>query len=154
MTMSSNWKKAIEGFKLLFGQEPELEKFDGRMTFQKTSYLLKRLGVQFEKIEFTWYHRGPYSFEIGGTQPHYQKSEPGLTEKEKELVQKNKNHVLEFLKDADQAELYSSIAYLAFEEGLNEEKTVHKMGLMKPWFNVEQVKEARKKIIGFFGQPA
>ncbi len=151
--MSTDWKKAMEGFKLVFGREPKLKDFNERLTFQKTSYLLKRLGVGFEKASFTWYHRGPFSFEIWGMRPHYEKNDAGLTEEEKQLILTHKTALAGFLQNSDKAELYSSTAFLAFEETLDEEKTVHKMSLMKPWFNAEQVKEARKKVIRFFGQP-
>lgn len=152
--MGKDWKKAMEGFRLIFGRDPKLKDFDERLTFQKTNYLLKRLGVQFEKLDFTWYHRGPFSFEIWGTRAPFEKNDAGLSEEEKQLVLKHKTVLATFLQKPDDAELYSSVAFLALDEKLDEEKTVHKMSLMKPWFNAEQVKEARKKIIEFFGQPA
>ncbi len=152
MVMSSAWKKAIQGYKQVFGKEPNLNNFEQRMTFQKTVYVLKLFGIQFDKISFTWFHRGPYSFEIGGLHPSVTSADDGLTEKEAQLIKDHKKELLEFLQKPDNAELYASVAFLHYDEKLDEEKTIHKMSLMKPWFAAEQVKDARKKVLEFFEQ--
>ena len=148
--MNNAWSKAIEVYKQVFGKEPDLADFDNRLLFQKTAYLAKLFGVNFDSISFTWYDRGPYSFDIAGIYPKSTHLPHELKDGEIQKIRSNKKKLLEFLSNPKDAELYASVAYLLFEEKLNEKETVHRMNLIKPWFKQKEVEGAIKKVKGYF----
>jgi hypothetical protein len=69
-----------------------------------------------------------------------------LAQEETENIKKNKAALAEFLKDPNTAELYASVAYLSFEERLDEKEVIRKMGLIKPWFKQEDIARALQKL--------
>jgi len=139
------YQKAIEAYKLIF-PELRLNSFEERLKFQKTIYLLKAFGVNFQELNFTWYKRGPYCFELIGVQYRKGTETNNLAQEETENIKKNKAALAEFLKDPNTAELYASVAYLSFEERLDEKEVIRKMGLIKPWFKQEDIARALQKL--------
>ena len=148
--MVAVWGKALAAYSALFDKTPNLEDFDSRIHFQKTVYALKLLGINFGDIHFTWFHRGPYSFEIAGKYPKNVSGENSLTPKEKQILEKNKVRLKEQLKEPRNAELFSSVAYLVFEEKMGDADVVHRMGLVKPWFAEEQVRQTISGVKQYF----
>lgn len=148
--MATIWGKALAAYSALFGKTPNLEDFDSRIHFQKTIYALKLLGINFGDIHFTWFHRGPYSFEIAGKYPKNALDENSLTPNEKQTLEKNKVPLKEQLKEPRNAELFSSVAYLVFEERLDDADVVHRMGLVKPWFTEEEIRQAISGVKQYF----
>lgn len=142
--MGSIYKKAIKAYEIIFGKL-NLDTFDGRLKFQKTIYFLKILGVNFQELNFTWYKRGPYCFDLVGVQYKESQVENDLSTKEENKILENKEKIKEIMQTSEKAELFSSVAYLLVDEKLQDDDIVKRMDLVKPWFKKEEVEEAIKE---------
>ena len=149
MTENGTWR-AIDAYELIFGKL-DLGSFQRRLLFQKTIYFLKLLGVQpFKDLNYTWYKRGPYCFELGGI---YRKIYPDkiyLTSEEKESVLKHKKIISALISDEKSSELNSSVAYLVYDEKLSDVEVIKRIALTKPWFEQKDVELALLNIKEIF----
>lgn len=136
-------EKAVAAYEAIFG-ELNLDNFDKRLHFQKTVYLLKYLGINFSNLNFTWFRRGPYCFQIVGIQHRTINTADALDRVEKEKINQIKPIVESLMKDSRSAELYSSVAFLRAEEKLSSEQIIYRMKLVKPWFTQQEVEEGMK----------
>ncbi|GEM_PF-3497954 len=150
--MGDVYKKALEAYKLIFGKV-KLNTFEDRLQFQKTIYLLKIFGVNFQELNFTWYKRGPYCFDLAGIgYKKAMKNENNLTGIEIKKIEANKTRIIELMTEPKEAELFSSVAYLYKEENLKEPEIVKRMNLTKPWFDTQQVELTIKNVKKFLPQ--
>lgn len=142
--------KAINAYELLFGKL-DLGSFQSRLLFQKTIYFLKLLGIQsFKNLDYTWYKRGPYCFELGRI---YSKPVPNknyLAQQEKESILKLKKTILTLAPNEKACELNSSVAYLICSEKLKDDEVIKRMGLTKPWFEQKDVELALANVKEIF----
>lgn len=139
------YQKAVDSYKFIFGSL-NLSNFDERMQFQKTIYLYKFLGFDFSGLKFGWYRRGPYSFDLVGIKFRVLNSTNTLTSSEKEWLTRHKKMIQELMTNPNDAELYSSIAYLQKEENLDKNQIIERMQLVKPWFTREQVEKGMERV--------
>lgn len=138
--MATIQQKAISAYELLMGSL-DLGSFDNRLKFQKTIYLLKLFGTApFQELNFTWYKRGPYCFELGGILSK-ENVKSALQKQEKESILKHNKIITQLISDEKKAELTSSVAFLVFDEKLSGDEVIKRMSLTKPWFSEDEVKE-------------
>ncbi len=142
--------RTIEAFELVHGKK-DLSNFDNRLLIQKTIYLLKLMNIGFSNLKFTWFHRGPYCFEIAGM--FHRESGEKLTMDERSQIDQKKEIIRDLMKDTNQAELHSSVAFLLADEHLTTEQVIEKMSLRKPWFEKIQVEKAIEKVSGLLKIP-
>ncbi len=143
--MDQTYVKALESYEYLFGLA-DLSDFDSRMKFQKTTYLLKVLGIDFSGLKFTWFRRGPYCFDLVGVKYKPKPAHSVLRADEIIKIDQNKPLIHELMDKPRDAELYSSIAFLQREEKLSPEQIIHRMGLVKPWFEQRDVEAGIHKM--------
>lgn len=143
--MDQTYAKALESYEYLFGPA-DLDDFDSRMKFQKTTYLLKILGVDFSGLKFTWFRRGPYCFELVGVKYKPKPTHPVISREEIQKIDQHKSLIHELMDDPKDAELYSSIAFLQREEKLSPEQITRRMSLVKPWFTQKEVEEGMERV--------
>lgn len=143
--MDQTYAKALESYEYLFGTA-DLGDFDSRMKFQKTTYLLKILGIDFSGLKFTWFRRGPYCFDLVGVKYKPKPAQSVLSKEDIQKIDQNKPLIHELMDKPRDAELYSSIAFLQREEKLSPEQITHRMGLVKPWFTQHEVEEGMEKV--------
>ena len=146
--MTDIYGKAMEAYKLIFGK-CDLDSFDARLKFQKTIYLLKAFGINFQELKFTWYKRGPYCFDLSGAQYKASAETGNLSEVEVGKIKNNKNKISSLLSDPSKAELFSSVTYLYKDEKLTGVEIIKKMSLVKPWFKKEEIENTIKKVKEF-----
>jgi len=143
--MGSARQKAIKAYEAIFGKL-DLDSFDNRLKFQKTTYLLKIFGiVDLEELTFTWYKRGPFCFELGGIYTSEMARNTRLSNEENVNVENNKKKIIELISDTSKAELFSSIIYLHKDEKLSREDIEKRISITKPWYKKEEVDSALDK---------
>ena len=122
----------------------DMESFSGRLTLQKTIYMLQAFGL-YLGYEFTWYLRGPYCSRLARNgfelQETYESVPRGLFE-EKNL-QMRFGEFLDFMedkkRDPDRIEILASIHFLkSLYSGMTKSEIIDKVNKKQKYFTKKQ----------------
>ena len=122
----------------------DMESFSGRLTLQKTIYMLQAFGL-YLGYEFTWYLRGPYCSRLARNgfelQETYESVPRGLFE-EKNL-QRRFGEFLDFMedkkRDPDRIEILASIHFLkSLYSGMTKSEIIDKVNKKQKYFTKKQ----------------
>ncbi len=128
----------------LLGNAVELGTYQGRMRFQKLTYLLQRFGLDYG-YGFSWHYAGPFSaqlhFDYYSTHMNAEANQPPSQKERLDVFRKKFQTNIDKL---DDLELLASVDFLnrEYECKLDESKITEIMALRKPKFTEEQVRQS------------
>lgn len=127
----------------ILGKELDLNDFDEKLTIQKSVYLAKHLGMNFD-YNFGWYVRGVYSssltvdvYEIHDIESSYPPSDKDIQIANQLLSIKDAVGTI-----AQTFELVSSVVYAKLERKMNKEEIIKFTKSVKPWFQDSEINKA------------
>jgi len=152
--LSNNFKDEVISLGLVLRNLDnfDMSTFDGRLTLQKTVYLMQSFGVYLGH-NFSWYLRGPYSSHLASVgfalQDIYHKI-PTAGHFEKDIQQKFDNF-LEFMEnkkhDPDRLEILASIHFLKkIYPNMTKAEIIEKVKNKQKYFTKKQCEEAWQEL--------
>jgi uncharacterized protein YwgA len=128
----------------IFGEDIDMDTFDHRLKLQKSIYILKSEGINFN-YSFTWYIYGPYSSDLTHDGYSFVKNRDAISglyspqPKEQTLLTRIKKARMLF-NDSDRAELIASFLYLKDNYG-GKDIAEQQLKIRKPRFSSDGIRK-------------